>query len=303
MKFFIDFEPIGQRQPCSGGETILEAAQQAGIMLNATCGGEGICGNCIVRVMTGAVSAPNENEQAELGEEAIRQDMRLACQAHVLGDERVHIPPESLATAQRTQTEGREVPLDLHPAVQSVEVSLPSPTIHDLRSDATRLEQALGIPGLQVPLDLLRTLPDDLRSQAFSISVFVRDTTLVGVGPPGTSALGFAVDLGTTKLAGYLVDLASGKTLSSIGQMNPQIAYGEDVMARISHTMNKSEGGEQLRSAVVAALNEMAGGLCHQVNRSPWISPMLLWLATPPCTTFFSDCRCGSWGWHPTCLP
>jgi uncharacterized 2Fe-2S/4Fe-4S cluster protein (DUF4445 family) len=268
MTFFIDFEPNGRRVPGKDGDTILEAAQQAGIMLNVTCGGEGICGHCVVRVMAGAVSAPNVNEETELGAEQTREDWRLACQTHILGDVRVHIPPESLATAQRTQTEGREIPVDLHPAVRSVEVRLPEPTIKDQRSDATRLGETLGIPDLHIPLSVLRTLSNDLREHTFHACAFVRDSTLVGIRPPGTPALGFAVDLGTTKLAGYLVDLASGQTLASAGAMNPQIAYGEDVMARISHTMSKPEGGEQLRSTVVAALNSMAGELCVQVKRS-----------------------------------
>jgi uncharacterized 2Fe-2S/4Fe-4S cluster protein (DUF4445 family) len=269
MTLFIDFEPIGRRVPCKSGDTILEAAQQAGIMLNATCGGEGICGHCIIRVMSGEVSRPNANEEAGLDENQIRADWRLACQVEILGDVRVHVPPESLATAQRTQTEGRQVPLDLHPAVRAVDAKLPVPNMDDLRPDAARLRDAFGLPDLQIPLPVLRTLSNDLRANAFHVSAFLRGSILVGLRPPGTPALGYAVDLGTTKLAGYLVDLLSGETLASAGLMNPQIAFGEDVMARISHTMNKPEGAAQLRTAVVQALNSMAADLCAKMNRSP----------------------------------
>ena len=90
---------------------------------------------------------------------------------------------------------------------------------------------------------------------------------MVGVCPANTLALGLAVDLGTTKLACYLVDLASGETLATSGAMNPQIAFGEDVMARIGHAISKAEGGEQLRSTIVKTLNNMAKDLCKQVNR------------------------------------
>ena len=109
MMPFIDFEPIGRRVPCTSGETILEAAQRAGIMLNATCGGEGICGHCIVRVMAGTVSLPNKTEEIDLGLNRVNDHWRLACQTKIMGDVRIHIPPESLATA-RTQTEGRNIP-------------------------------------------------------------------------------------------------------------------------------------------------------------------------------------------------
>ena len=67
MSFEVDFEPIGQRVPYNSGETILDAAQRAGIVLNATCGGDGVCGRCIFRVMDGLVTLPNLTEEAELG--------------------------------------------------------------------------------------------------------------------------------------------------------------------------------------------------------------------------------------------
>jgi uncharacterized 2Fe-2S/4Fe-4S cluster protein (DUF4445 family) len=269
MMPFIDFEPIGRRVACTSGDTILAAAQQAGIMLNVTCGGEGICGHCIVRIMTGTVSPPNQNEETALDVEQINDNWRLACQTKILGDVRIHIPPESLATAQRTQTEGRNIPIDLHPAVHTIDINLPAPNINDLRSDASRLRGALNLSDLSIPLSVLRTFSNDLRAHTFHVSVFVRGSTVVGVRSPGTSALGFAVDLGTTKLAGYLVDLTSGETMASAGAMNPQIAFGEDIMARISHTMNNPEGGRQLRTVVAEALNAMAGELCARVNRNP----------------------------------
>ena len=77
-----------------------------------------------------------------------------------------------------------------------------------------------------------------------------------------------AVDLGTTKLAGYLIDLTSGDTLASVGAMNPQIAFGEDVMSRIGHAIRTEEGKKQLQSAIIEALNTLAMDLCAQVGRS-----------------------------------
>jgi uncharacterized 2Fe-2S/4Fe-4S cluster protein (DUF4445 family) len=265
----IDFEPIGRRVSCLNGESILDAVQRSGIMLNVTCGGEGICGNCIIRVMAGAVSPPNLNEESELGLDHIKANWRLACQVKILGDARIHIPPETFATAQRTQIEGLDLAIDLDPAVRVIDITLPLPQINDLRSDASRLRDALSLPDLSIPLSVLQTLSTDLRAHNFHVNMFMRSSSVVGIKPPGTSPLGFAVDLGTTKLAGYLVDLATGKTLASAGAMNPQIAFGEDVMARISHTMSKPEGGEQLRKVVVQALTTMAGELCARVNRQP----------------------------------
>ncbi len=268
MTFTADIEPIGKRLACQDGETVLAITQRAGILLNATCGGEGICGTCIVRVLEGRVSAPTLVEESELGKARLKDGWRLACQSQVQGDLRMHIPPESLASLQRVQTEGRDLPVELNPAVRFVEVNLPPPALSDLRSDADRLQDALGIPDLNLPLGVMRTLSDDLRKDQFHASVFLRGAALVAVRPSGASPLGLAVDLGTTKLAGYLVDLASGNTLARAGAVNPQIAYGEDVMARISHAMTKPKGGEQLRMAVTEAVAKLANDLCAQAGRS-----------------------------------
>jgi uncharacterized 2Fe-2S/4Fe-4S cluster protein (DUF4445 family) len=269
LSFTVDFEPVGRRVPCQSGESVLEAAQRGGIVLNATCGGEGVCGRCIVQVIAGQVSAPNLTEAAELGDEQLQHGWRLACQAEIQGDLRVHIPPESFATAQRTQTEGHALPVALDPAVRAVRhVDVPPPGLEDLRSDAARLRDALGMPELDVPVSVLRTLPGDLRANNFQVSVFLRGAAVVGVHPLGTIPLGLAVDLGTTKLAAYLVDLESGETLAAAGAMNPQIAYGEDVMARIRHAIGQVDGAEQLRRVIVEALNDLAQRLCAQTGRS-----------------------------------
>ncbi len=188
----------------------------------------------MVRLIAGKVSPPSLVEQAELGPARLADGWRLACQTEVLSDLHVHIPPESLVTALRTQTEGRNLPVELEPAVRALQVSLPAPTLDDLRSDASRLRDALGMPALEVPLPVLRTLSPDLRENNFQCTVYLHGSRLAGIRPAGAPMLGLAVDLGTTKLAGYLVDLASGLTLASAGAMNPQIAFGEDVMARLA---------------------------------------------------------------------
>jgi len=264
----VDFEPIGRRITCETGSTLLAAAQQAGVMLTAICGGEGSCGRCIVRVMSGEVSPPNSTEQVELGEADVKAGWRLACQTEIASDVRVHVPPESLVAAQRTQTEGQALAVEHAPAVRAVDVHLAPPAIDDLRSDAARIRDALNSPGLTFDTNALRRLPTDLREWNWKASVFVRDSGVVGVRPLGAAPLGFAVDIGTTKLAAYLVDLNGGETLASEGAMNPQIAYGEDVMARISHALSHPEGAEQLRSAIVEALNELARELCRKAGRS-----------------------------------
>lgn len=266
MGFQVDFQPIGRRIECQSGTTLLDAAQRAGVMLSSICGGEGSCGKCIVRVLEGEVSPPTSIEQAELGGDETASGWRLACQTTLSGNIHVHVPADSLVTAQRTQTEGTVPAISLKPIVHSFPVQVPPPDLADLRSDAARVCDALARDHVSLDPHVLRRLPEDLRNNKFSVVTFVRNGELVGVRPSGAIPLGFAVDVGTTKLAAFLVDLQTGATVASQGAMNPQISYGEDVMARIYHAISQPDGAEQLRISILDSLNALARGLCDRVG-------------------------------------
>lgn len=268
MTHEVTFQPMGRRVAVDTESTLLAAAQQTGVGLIAICGGQGACARCIVRVMDGAVSEATEVEINELAQEELAEGYRLACQARVMGNVRVSIPPGSLDTAQRTQIEGQFGQVAPLPTVDAVEVTIAPPTLDDLRSDVTRLLAVLptDVSSMAVDIAALRTLPDDLRAWNWGATVFVRGGEVIAVRPPGSGLFGLAVDLGTTKLAGYLLDLANGETLAAAGMMNPQIAYGEDVMARITYALSEPEGGEALRRSIVDALNALTRALCEQAG-------------------------------------
>ena len=81
--------------------------------------------------------------------------------------------------------------------------------------------------------------------------------------------MGLAVDLGTTKVAGYLVDLDTGETLAAQGTMNPQISYGEDVISRITHAMGSSGERAHLQKLAAEGINQLIMDLCTQVDAEP----------------------------------
>jgi len=266
----VDFEPLGRRARVAEGATLLEAARQAGVGLNAICGGAGTCGTCRVRVVAGEVSPPTEVER-----DVVAEGFRLACQTRVLGDVRVDVPRTSITAPQRAQIEGRERPVELDPAVRSFDVTLAPPSLADLRADATRLREALhqqlprGGRGGVVRFDhaALCQLPAVLRENDWCIRIVTKDNEIIAVAPTGTLPLGLAVDIGTTKLAAYLVDLESGETLAAAGAMNPQITYGEDVMARIAYAMEGGTRARELQQAVIGGLDDLTRELCMQVGR------------------------------------
>src|SRR5512139_3664267 len=161
--FEIDLQPVGRRAAIMAEQTLLDAAQAAGVELVAVCGGTGTCATCRVRLMSGELSPVTANEEFELGADDLKAGYRLACQARPLSDIRLDIPPESLTTPQRTQIEGREVEIELDPVVQPIEVQLPVPDLFDLRSDATRLKETLGDAAVSIEQAALVDLSDRLR--------------------------------------------------------------------------------------------------------------------------------------------
>jgi uncharacterized 2Fe-2S/4Fe-4S cluster protein (DUF4445 family) len=271
----VEFEPLGRRARVAHGTTLLDAARQAGVGLNAVCGGAGTCGTCRVRLVAGQVTPPTEAEWGRLSSlpkrDSLAEGFRLACQVRVLGDVRVDVPPDSITAPQRAQIEGRERPVELDPAVRVFDVALEPPSLADLRADATRLREALfeqhGVSAERYDHSTLRQLPALLRENGWRVRVVTQDGQVIAVAPVGASPLGLAVDIGTTKVAAYLIDLESGETLAAAGAMNPQIAYGEDVMARIAYAMEGETQARELQHALVGGLDDLARELCVQVGR------------------------------------
>ncbi len=271
--YVIDFEPIGRRGECEAGQSILEAARRLGVDLVNLCGGAGTCGRCRVQVLEGRLSARTEGELQHLTRDELDRGYRLACEARPLEDCKVHVPPESLTAPQRTQVEGLEVAVEPDPAVLAFSVELSPPGLEDLRADLDRLIDALrqehAVSCRAIDVAALRGLSAGLRSWDWRVKASVRAGEIVAVGPAKGCRFGLAVDLGTTKIAGYLVDLENGRTLASCGAMNPQIAYGEDLISRLSLAMQSRKEAERLQRLAVEGLNRMAADLCGRAQIEP----------------------------------
>jgi uncharacterized 2Fe-2S/4Fe-4S cluster protein (DUF4445 family) len=237
------------------------------------CGGTGSCGRCVVQILEGDVSKPSPGEAEFLGPGQFAKGYRLACRTIPQGGCKVRVPPESLTTPQRTQVEGEEIQIAPEPAVWTYLVTLSPPSLEDLRADDERLVAALaeqhGLSAACVDLATLRGLSPRLRDLGWQVRVAVRGKEVVALLPPAARPLGLAVDLGTTKIATYLVDLETGRTLASAGFMNPQIAYGEDVVARMAYAMENPSQAALLQDLVATALSQTASDLCQSIGAEP----------------------------------
>jgi uncharacterized 2Fe-2S/4Fe-4S cluster protein (DUF4445 family) len=272
LQFTIDFEPIGRRGQFKDGQSLLECAQNLSIELVSLCGGMGACGHCKVQVIEGKVSPPTAEERSALSDYEIQQGYRLACLTYPRSDVKLNIPVESMTAKQRTQVEGINVYIDIDPIVQGIELQLTKPTFNSPLTDVQNVCHTLSSQGItieKVDFRVQQVLSRVIRENDWSICVAIRDKEIIAVSSPSTRWLGLAVDIGTTKIAGYLIDLESGKTLASKGLMNPQISYGEDVVSRIVAASKSPENTAKLQNLLTDAIHQLSIDLCAEIDLRP----------------------------------
>jgi uncharacterized 2Fe-2S/4Fe-4S cluster protein (DUF4445 family) len=175
-----------------------------------------------------------------------------------------------LITGQRLQIAGDLKEIEPDPLVRAYPLELAKPTLQDIRSDMTRimdgLRDQLNLNGLKANPNVICSAPGILRENNWHVEAFVRDHEIIGFAPPATVLMGFAVDLGTTKIAASLVNLATGRQLAAAGMPNPQIGFGEDVISRLNHAHTIPEGGSVLAQKVRQALDELLGDLLEKIR-------------------------------------
>lgn len=286
-KCTVTFLPHNRVISVDPGESLIRAALQAGVHVNASCGGEGVCGKCRVIVEKGAVSGGlNEKIKEEEGD----RGYRLACLAKVSEDVVVRIPIESAmdksvmnlqvtprrtATIQHMDFESLKEKGLFIPPVEKIFLSLHLPDAQNNMPDATRLIEGLKLVAdehkLELILPVIRKLPGILRASDFQVTVTVmrpvRDdgkNIILNVQSGDRTAHNYAVamDIGTTTIYGQLIDLATGKCLAEAGDFNSQISYGEDVISRIMYA-EKPGGLDKLHEVVVGTINSVLVRIIH----------------------------------------
>ena len=270
MQYLIEFEPVGRRGTVPAEASLLEAAHRLGVDLVNLCGGRGSCGRCKVQLMEGELSPLTEAEAKHLTPEELAQGFRLACQALPLGNVKLSVPPASLSTPQRTQIEGQDIPVTADPLVRAYPLQLTAPSLEDLTADAEHVQRAVTeqhrVHCSSVDLAVLRQVSPRLREWDWRAQAVLRNGECVAWQSSEASLLGLAVDLGTTKVAGYLIDLVEGRTLASQGLMNPQISYGEDVITRISRAMESPQEAHRMQALAIEAIAQLVQEMAAAVG-------------------------------------
>lgn len=272
----IVFQPYGKRAKFPSGTNILDSAKALGIDLSSLCSGKGTCGKCKIKVQKGAegLSPLTEKELKRLSQEELDTFHRLACQAKLAISSIIYVPLTSRVGVQRLQTDGLDVPVAPNPFVRKYFLQMPQPSLHDMRSDEDRVFDSLnkqyGLSNLKFDFDVAKTLPINLRKENCNATAVVwNDREIIAFEPGDTSdrCYGLAVDIGSTKLAGFLMNLKTGEVVAVAARMNPQIPLGEDVMSRITYAMmGEWKAIDELQAAVVSGINEIIEETCKKAN-------------------------------------
>ncbi len=288
----IVFMPSGRRGEFPVGTPVLTAARSLGVDLDSVCGGRAVCGRCQVTLSAGEfaklkitseaghLSPPSETEKKYARLKGLKEGRRLSCQARLLGDVVIDVPPDSQIHRQMVRKQADPIrDLKIDPVVKLYYAELPRPSMADQTCDLTRLKKVLerewGLAGLEADLAFLQRLSPAMRAGDtyggdWKGTVAVREgKTLIAVWPGFKERIyGVAVDVGTTTIAGHLCDLGTGEVLASAGMMNPQIRFGEDLMSRISY-LQQNEGQAQ---ALTAAVREALRSLLSQVAQEAGVA-------------------------------
>ena len=256
------FSPAGRRGRFSAGKTVRDAALALGVDLDSVCGGVGLCGRCQIEVDASQASCLlpwNETEERYHKRRPMRPGRRLACQAAIQGNVTVSVPPEFQVhrPVVRKESLHRDITLDCD--VRACFVTMPATKPHDADQLVWALQDKWGLGELTIDADPLLRLSSALSEGDGSVTAIVRkERKIIDVRPGFASGLyGVAVDIGSTTIALQLVDMTSGDVIASLGAVNPQIRFGDDIMSRLSYLITHQDGGAQLTSCVRQALNDL----------------------------------------------
>ena len=262
------FQPDNIQIEVECGTDLLTAVRQADIEIKCGCGGEGTCGKCLLRVLSGPV---------QMEQQSLCEGLVIACQTRIAGDVVIEIPTFSrllghqvLLDSQNdtlTDTLGLPSQFSFDPLCKQVSLQLSPPSMTDPSSDVSRLLLALqsntGLYKIELDLSQVRTLSEVLRRNNWQVDVtyvLVDEKVYVvsiDASDPVDRLLGIAVDVGTTTVVVYLVDLLSGALVGKVGAHNKQAQFGDDVITRIIHGDEESNGLVELQQAVVETIDDL----------------------------------------------
>ncbi len=256
----VEFQPSGKTVEVEAGSEILDAARRAGILIHVPCGGKGTCEKCKVAIVKGTVSG-----------EYITETEVLACKSFLTEEDvTISIPEQPLNLYDRIDSAADFLKqfnnviatpgLDQLVTFQEAVVTKPDKEL--VVDDMNRLLQAMDVsklPHLQI-IPFYQKLPQILSDNNLKINYAVYenddDPVILDIAAAPQKYYGIAIDLGTTSISIYLVDIASSQIIETISGYNDQISCGLDVISRINYAKT-DERLIEIQNKVIGSINRL----------------------------------------------
>lgn len=263
----VTFLPSGKAIKVSPGVSILESAIAAGLGVKGLCGGKGLCGKCRVKAHYGVEQKISLSELEHLSQEDLDDGMVLACQRKLIADALIEIEPEAINPHRKESLTDAHKLMPVKSAVTKKYLTLPPPSLEDQASDLERIMREVSNGNsLEIGIELLKHLPTILRRSSYRVTAVFLDKSLIGIEEQDTrrDSYGIAFDIGTTTVAGSLVDLNAGRIIATRGATNYQQLFGADVISRIDYSITHENGAGLLQKGAMAAMDEIITGLTRE---------------------------------------
>lgn len=287
MKYRVLFQPANKTVEMAKGKTVMEAAQNAGVFIDAPCGGKGHCGKCKVKILSGKHHFPSN---PVLSPEEINEGIRLACETKILGDMVIELKEINMVTdilveditssdKKKSQIKNilnhlKEINIKGNNGIKTISVEIPPPSIDDNIPDWERVERELksvvNSKKLECPYTILKKIPGVLRKSDYNANIILweKDESyeILDIRKNQQKIYGLCVDIGTTTVAACLVNLCTNEIEASANSGNLQMQYGGDVINRIIFS-TKKDGLEKLQKAIIeGSLNQLIDRMTKQLN-------------------------------------
>lgn len=298
QSIIVDFEPISRRIFLYPKKSLYETLVESGIRIRALCGGSGKCGKCKILIQKGidALTIPNKIERELLEKNEIEKNWRLACQTYLNEHKiselkksdpphvRIFLPDDLLIEDFKILTEGIQSKIDIKPTIIKLHCVVDKPTLNspiaDFERMLNRIESEHGIHvenGISIEYDVLKKLPfllwnsyDKINDGSITLTQW-NERSIIDLeqGNQSENNFGIAIDIGTTTVVGYLINLNNGKTYAVSSKLNPQTAYGEDVVTRITFVKENEDGLDKLHASIIEAVNDIISKTCKNAKVNP----------------------------------
>lgn len=266
----VRFFPGGGHLETDDKLTLLQAAERAGVLMDASCGGAGTCGKCKVKVLSGKLPAPDAAELNALTELELEQGYRLACRVTAKGPLEVQVPehhtgaPRNKGMARLPEGFVRDIAVKKHPA------RVESATLENQKSDLERTLLAAGLDPLacRVEHGLIGAVHRLLEAEGGLVTVVTRGSQVIALeaGDTSAQAYGVAFDIGTTTVVGILCDLVTGRELGTAARTNPQSVFGADVISRIQYSSESAERLRAMQQMILDCVNDIVDELSAEYD-------------------------------------